>query len=420
MGEIQSIRGFKDILPDEAELRYELELRARKVFSTFGFREINPPIVERTELFSRSIGEGTDIVSKEMYSFNDLKGRNLTLRPEATASVIRAYIQNRLYNRGPIHKLFTIGPMFRYERPQKGRFRQFYQINAELIGDGGPISDAELIIMAMKIINGFGITEPALEINSLGCPECRGAFRDRLQEYLKKNTDGLCGNCVHRLEINPLRVFDCKVKGCKETLVDAPSILDFICNECKDHFDELREYLSISSIHFTINHRLVRGLDYYTRTTFEIISHTLGAQNAIAGGGRYDGLVRLLGGPDIPAMGFAIGMERIMEIIKDSGISAKKGHLIYFIPLGDKARKRLFLLLDEIRSEDLWAEISYEKKGLKGQMKRANKMGASHVIIAGDHELESGRVILKHMTTGTQKEIPFNGIINHLREELSN
>lgn len=418
MAEIQSIRGFKDILPEETELRHELELRAREVFRNFGFREINPPIVERTELFSKSIGEETDIVSKEMYSFRDLKGRSLSLRPEATASVIRAYVQNRLYDKAPIHKLFTIGPMFRYERPQKGRFRQFYQINAELIGDSGPLSDAELIILAMEIIKRFEIEDVELELNSLGCLECRRPFREELKDYLKQKINVLCGNCQRRLQINPLRVFDCKVKACKESLVDAPSILDFICDECKLHFDYVQEYLRISSIPFRINPKLVRGLDYYTKTTFEVISYSLGAQNAIAGGGRYDGLVKLLNGPDTPAMGFAIGVERVLEVLKAKGISPDEARFIYLIPLGEEARKRLFILLYSIRTLGIRTEISYEQKGLKSQLKRANRLGASHVLIVGDQELEKGKAILRDMETGTQKEMPLDDLTKALKKEV--
>jgi len=307
--EFTTLKGFKDILPAEVGTWQRLESETRKVFQCFGFREIKPPILERTELFSRSIGEDTDIVAKEMYSFKDVKGRDLSLRPEATASVVRAYIQHRLYEKNPVQKLFTIGPMFRHERPQKGRFRQFHQINAEILGDPGPGSDADIIVMAMVLFDAIGLPDLTLHLNSLGCPECRISFKEELQNYLFQRMDDLCRDCRRRVETNPLRVFDCKVETCSEVVSNAPSILDFICEDCQEHFRVLQDYLKSSDISFIINPRLMRGLDYYSRTTFELQTGRLGAQNAVLGGGRYDGLVKLLGGPDHPALGFAIGVE---------------------------------------------------------------------------------------------------------------
>jgi len=279
--EFSTIKGFKDILPAEIGTWRHVELETRRIFRAFGFQEIKPPLLEVTELFSRSIGEDTDIVSKEMYSFTDSKGKSFSLRPEATASVVRAYIQHRLYQKNPIQKLFIIGPMFRHERPQKGRFRQFYQIDAEIIGDPGPKSDADIIVLAIALVESLGLTDLSLEINSLGCPQCRGPFREELKNYLAEKKDALCKDCRRRAATNPLRVFDCKVQGCREVVSQAPSILQFICQECQHHFRVLQEYLGILETPFTVNHMLVRGLDYYTRTTFEIQTDRLGAQNAV-------------------------------------------------------------------------------------------------------------------------------------------
>jgi histidyl-tRNA synthetase len=317
--EFTTLKGFKDILPGEVENWQRLEEAARHLFASFGFKEIKTPLLERTELFSRGIGQETDIVSKEMYTFFDSKGRGMTLRPEATASVVRAYIQERLYQKNPIQKLFTIGPMFRRERPQQGRFRQFHQVNAELFGDPGPLSDAELIGMAVVLFESMGLGELTLNLNSLGCPRCRPRFREALRDYLVRVTDSLCSDCRRRAETNPLRVFDCKVETCNRAVKDAPSILQFLCQECQDHFQAVQGYLKRSHTPFVLNHQLVRGLDYYTRTTFEIQTDRLGAQNAVAGGGRYDGLIRLLGGPDHPGVGFAIGMERVVALLEERG-----------------------------------------------------------------------------------------------------
>ena len=268
--EFTTLKGFKDILPEEVGTWQRLESEARKVFLYFGFKEIKPPILERTELFSRSIGLDTDIVSKEMYSFKDVRGRGLSLRPEATASVARAYIQHRLYEKDPVQKLFTIGPMFRHERPQKGMFRQFHQINAEIFGDPGPRSDADIIVMATLLLGTVGLSGLTLHLNSLGCPQCRPSFTEELQNYLPRRTDDLCTDCQRRANTNPLRVFDCKVESCNRVVSGAPSILDFVCEDCQEHFKSLQEYLNGSDISFTLNPRLVRGLDYYTRTTFEL------------------------------------------------------------------------------------------------------------------------------------------------------
>ncbi|MDL1962906.1 MAG: histidine--tRNA ligase, partial [Deltaproteobacteria bacterium] len=308
---IQLIRGFKDILPGEVEIWQNIEKTARSLFEDFGFKEIRLPILERTELFARSIGEDTDIVEKEMYTFPDRKGDLITLRPEATASVVRSYIQHKMYAKDPVQKFYSIGPMFRRERPQKGRYRQFYQINAEVFGIDSPFIDAQLIFLAVKLFYMLEVTDAKPHINSLGCPQCRPNFKKSLSAFLSSATEKLCGDCLKRSKKNPLRALDCKNSSCREAMVDAPAIIDYLCPECSQHFETVKYALEKLKIPFVIDKHLVRGLDYYTRTTFEIQTGLLGAQNAVAGGGRYDGLVKTLGGDDQPATGFAIGLDRL-------------------------------------------------------------------------------------------------------------
>jgi histidyl-tRNA synthetase len=416
--EFASIKGFKDILPGETERWQRLEATARRVFRSYGFKEINPPLLERTELFSRSIGADTDIVAKEMYSFTDSKGNGMTLRPEATASVVRAYIQHRLYQKDPVQKLFTIGPMFRHERPQKGRFRQFHQINAEILGDPGPKSDADLIVMVMGLLKMMGLTELSLQLNSLGCPDCRAPFRQALKNYLAQKIDSLCADCRRRAETNPLRVFDCKVETCKEVVTEAPSMIGFLCDDCRDHFKSLQQFLGDYDIHFVLNHRLVRGLDYYNRTTFEIQTERLGAQNAVTGGGRYDGLVKILGGPDQSAIGFAMGIERLVELLQDVGQRETAKPDLFVAGLGETAEKKVFNWVNDLRRDGLWVEMAYASTGLKGQMKRADRLGAKKVLIIGDDELDAGMGILRDMATKEQTEVPLDNLIEVLKKEL--
>lgn len=416
--EFTTIKGFKDILPGEIESWQRLESNARQIFDSFGFFEIKTPLLERTELFSRSIGTDTDIVSKEMYTLKDSKGRGITLRPEATASVVRAYIQNRLYQKNPIQKLFSIGPMFRHERPQRGRFRQFHQINAELFGDSGPKSDADIIVLAMSLFESIGFSGFSLHINSLGCPVCRPRFKTELKAFLLDRLDSLCVDCRRRSETNPLRIFDCKVEDCHRVVSDAPSILEFLCDECKRHFESVKDYLSRSGVHFVLNHQLVRGLDYYNRTTFEIQTDKLGAQNAMAGGGRYDGLVKLLGGPDHPAIGFAVGMERVVSLMAKAFSPPIKCPDIFIAALGEKAGKESLQWAIDLRKVGLWAEMDYGSKGLKAQMKKAGRLGAKKVLIVGDDELSSGNGVLRDMVTKTQVEVGLKDLITNLRKHF--
>lgn len=408
---IKLVRGFKDILPTETALWQYVEAMVRELLEDYGFAELRIPILETTELFARSIGASTDIVEKEMYTFSDRKGGSLTLRPEATASVVRAYIEHKLYAKDPVWKLYTIGPMFRRERPQKGRYRQFYQINAEVFGLHDPRADAELILLLMKFISRLDLAGITLHINSLGCPECRPRFKDDLKSFLANRSEQLCSDCLRRRDENPLRIFDCKAPACKETMADAPSILGGLCDECRSHFLTVQDALKMSHIPYETNDRLVRGLDYYTRTTFEVLAGALGAQNAIAGGGRYDGLVKALGGPDQPGVGFAIGVDRLIHLLEGRVQSFQKRSHVFVAALGLRAQDRAFQWVQDFRMQEVRAEMDLENRSLKSQMRRADKLGVLYTLILGDRELDDGVAVLRNMTTKEQEKVPLQGLI---------
>ncbi len=408
MAKITSVRGFRDILPDETPKWQRVEEKIREIFFNFGIQEIRIPILEKTELFKRGIGETTDIVEKEMYTFLDRGNEYLTMRPEATASVIRAYIEHHIYEKDPVAKLFTIGPMFRRERPQKGRFRQFHQINVEFLGQEDPRIDAELMSMLMHLLSEVGLGNLKLEINSLGCDKCRPAFREKVTSFLKDKKENLCEDCRRRLVTNPLRIFDCKNESCQEIILGAPVILDFICAQCGRHFEEVKKYLGILHIPFIINSKMVRGLDYYTRTAFEITTQSLGAQNAVTGGGRYDGLVQMLGGPDISGIGFAIGFDRLISMIPDADGQDAGRPNIFIAALGDKAQGFSFSLCSELRLAGIRAEMDFSDRSLKSQMKRSNKLNCSHTLIIGEKEMEEGKAQLRNMGDGTQETVDIN------------
>ena len=416
---IKLIRGFRDILPEQTGLWHHVEKLARSSFEKFGFSELRIPILEKTELFARSIGANTDIVEKEMYTFSDRKGELLTLRPEATASVVRAYIEHKLYASDPVWKLFTIGPMFRRERPQQGRYRQFYQINAEVFGLHDPRADAELLLCLTGFLNRLELSDVALHINSLGCQACRPAFKDALTTFLAGRSKDLCSDCLRRRNQNPLRVFDCKVPTCKESMVDAPSILNFLCDACQDHFDTVRRALDTFSIKYKTDHRLVRGLDYYTRTTFEVLASTLGAQDAVAGGGRYDGLVKALGGPDQPGVGFGIGADRLVALLEDREKVFAKFPTLFVAALGQAAQEKAFYWVQEFRAKNVQTEMDFQDRSLKAQMRRANKLGAAFVLIVGDRELENKVVVLRNLETKEQEEIPLANLMTVVFDRIS-
>ncbi len=408
---IQLIRGFKDILPGEVELWQEIERIARRLLEDFGFKEIRIPIMEHTELFARSIGEDTDIVEKEMYTFPDRKGEMVTLRPEATASIVRAYIQHKLFAKDPVQKFYMIGPMFRRERPQKGRFRQFYQIDAEIIGVRSGLADAELIFLLATLCTRLNLKDVQAHINSLGCPKCRPQFKAGLMDFLSSIDAKLCSDCVRRRDRNPLRVLDCKVPACREALGDAPAILDFLCDECRADFDGVKTALSKLGVPYVVDKQLVRGLDYYTRTAFEIQTGSLGAQSAVAGGGRYDNLVRELGGPDIPATGFAVGFDRLAELVGLNAAEMVSKPDIFLAALGSASQSLAFEWMCKLGREGVRAEMDLGDNGLKSQMKRADRLGAAYVLIIGDQELKEGTAVLRNMATKAQLPVSLDNVV---------
>jgi histidyl-tRNA synthetase len=419
---ITSIKGFADILPGEVESWQLVEAKARQVFNAYNFAEIRIPILEKTELFSRSIGETTDIVEKEMYTFEDRDARGadnspgtkLTLRPEGTAGVVRAYVEAEMYKVEPVRKLFYLGPMFRRERPQKGRSRQFHQIGAEALGRGDPFIDAEILLLLDDFFSAVGVTEPSLQINSLGCSECRPQYRQKLLGFLKQHEQSLCGNCQRRIERNPLRALDCKESGCIRATKDAPSILDSLCDGCRDHFATVQRLLNETQVKFALNPRMVRGLDYYCRTTFEWTTALLGSQSAVAAGGRYDGLVEQLGGPALPGVGFAMGVERLTMLLRSQESVAAQGPGLYIVWIGDKARDWAFPVVHRLRRAGLNVEMEAEARSMKSQMRRADKLNAAAVLLVGDDELNSGTAALRDMATKQQRQIALNALESEL------
>lgn len=397
---IASVKGTQDLVFPDIKVWQEIEQMAREVFSLYGYNEIRTPILEHTELFVRGIGDETDIVSKEMYTFADKKGRSLTLRPENTAPVMRAVIEHRLYESARHSKLYYIGPQFRYERPQKGRFRQFHQIGVESLGDSSPGSDFECIYIAKEFLNRLRIAPIEVRLNSVGCPGCRKAYSSRLQEALGKQKDSLCEDCRKRLETNPLRVLDCKVPGCRPIIASAPQLPDYLCGSCKSHFEELQGLLREFEAPFTIYPRLVRGLDYYVKTVFEIVSPNLGAQDSILGGGRYDGLLSQLGGPPLAAFGWALGFERLVLVAPSE--KEKYSKEIYIAWMSKDFYKEALKAAMKLREENIPVIIEGEERSLKNSFKRADKMGIRYVLIVGEDEMRAGQFTVKNLESGEQ------------------
>jgi histidyl-tRNA synthetase len=426
MMKVTAIKGFSDILPGEVEIWQEVEVRSRQIFKVYNFSEIRIPILEKTELFSRSIGESTDIVEKEMYTFLDresmgamtppgprpevIRGSSLTLRPEGTAGVVRAYVESEMYKTEPVRKLYYMGPMFRRERPQKGRTRQFHQIGAEALGRGDPFIDAEILLLMSDFFNTVGLAEPSLQINSLGDSECRPKYRETLLAFLKGRQESLCDNCRRRIDRNPLRALDCKEPGCILIAKDAPSILDSLCANCQEHFQTVQRLLQETHVQFTLNPRMVRGLDYYCRTTFEWTTTQLGSQSAIAAGGRYDGLVQELGGPAIPGVGFAMGVERLTMLLRMRETAAANGPSCYIVWIGERARDWAFPLVHRLRQKGFSVEMEGESRSLKSQMRRADKFKSALVLIVGEDELKKGKAVLRDMASKQQEEISLDSI----------
>ncbi len=414
---IPAIRGTHDILPGEVERWQRVEAAARGIFERYGYAEVRTPVIEREELFAKGTGETTDIVQKEMYAFTDKGGERITLRPEATPSLVRAYVEHSLEQHMAVPKLYLLGPMFRYERPQKGRYRQFHQLDVEVFGVADPAVDAEVIDLAWTLISELGIRDVELVINSVGCPVCRPAFSEALVAALGQDVTRLCQDCQRRAGTNPLRIFDCKVPADQAVIDQLPHSVDYLCEGCRTHFAAVESYLALYGIPYRVSHRLVRGLDYYTRTTFEILAGNIGAQSAILGGGRYDGLVKQLGGPDRVGIGFAAGVERlVLAMPPDAGVARRAP--VFVAALGDAARLPALALLRELRQAGFEAHMEYEGRSIKSQMKRADRLEAALALILGDDELAAGQVAVKDMRTGEQTRVARNGIVGHVRTAL--
>ncbi len=412
---MQTIRGFRDILPEQISLWQKVEKEAILLFEAFGFKEIRIPILEKTQLFARSIGEVTDIVEKEMYTFEDRNGDKLTLRPEATASIVRSYIQHKMYASDPVRKFYMLGPMFRRERPQKGRYRQFYQIDAEIFGVESAYVDSQLIFLLNELFKRLGLTGLSAHINSLGCPECRPSFQKALLSFIESKKDGLCENCLRRMDTNPLRILDCKIADCRKELANAPATLDYLCNDCSDHFDIVKTTLEKQGLDFIVDKSLVRGLDYYTRTAWEIHTTALGAQSAVAGGGRYDGLVKELGGPQTPAIGFAIGFDRLVEVMEQIDKTPEDRPLdLFIVSLGDAAMEKGYHWSCELNQAGIRTDMDFRGKSMKSLMKRADKLSAQYVLIAGENELMENAIILRNMNTKEQVSLAIENLVPEL------
>lgn len=414
-------RGTTDILPSASLLWQHIEGQLAEIFRLFGYKEIRTPIFEETELFERGIGEATDIVEKEMYTFTDRAGRSLTLRPEGTAPVVRAYMQHKLYGEPQPIKVYYVGPMFRYERPQAGRSRQFHQYGAEALGTQDPATDAEMIAIPMELYRRLGLEELQVELNSIGCPLCRDEYRTYLINALGPNAHELCDDCQRRLSRNPLRVLDCKNESCNAVKVGLKSIHDFLCQECYDHFDEVKAYLELLRIPYHVNPKLVRGFDYYTKTVFEILYHDLGAQSAIAGGGRYDGLIEECGGPATPAVGFAAGMERLLITLEDRGWQPPIRDCIDVFVAGSKeARRAVVDTVFRLRARGWSTEMDYSDRSLRAQMKSANRLNATWAVIIGEEELANQKALVRHMADGEQEAVPLDAIHDWFLQQKDN
>lgn len=421
-----AIKGTLDLLPKESCKTQYIEAAVREIAENYGFLEMRTPVFEHTELFQRSVGETTDVVQKEMYTFEDKGGRSITLRPEGTAGAARAFLEHGLFNDALPQKIYYLTSCYRYEKPQAGRLREFHQFGVESFGAGTPAADAEIISLAHAVFRYLGVQNLTLEINSIGCPECRKKFQEALKAYFESYREQLCDTCKSRLERNPMRILDCKSPVCSEIAAGAPKILDYLCDDCRAHFDAVQKYLQAMDIAFTVNPAIVRGLDYYTRTVFEFVSSEIGAQGTVCGGGRYDGLLEELGGKPMPACGFGMGIERLLLLMEAQGVPfpEPKKCDIYLVSMGEEAGLKAAALAEQLREEGLSAQFDTVGRGLKAQMKYADKIGAAYTVVLGDAELESRRVNLKNMRDGTQTELDLDDFVGAfqsivLREALA-
>lgn len=416
VNQLQALRGTQDILPNDIYKWLYMENTIRDLCALYGYGEIRTPIFEETKLFLRGIGDTTDVVTKEMYTFEDRGGRSITLRPENTASAVRAFLEHKLYGDQGVHKLFYIGSMFRYDRPQAGRYREFHQFGVEILGASSPLADVEVIVLAYRLFQKLGLQNLELRINSIGDKNCRNAYKKELISYYESQKDMLCEDCKQRLYKNPLRLLDCKEDNCKLLAKNAPVITNYLCEECHNKFEKVKSGLTALHISYVIDPGLVRGLDYYTNTAFEIQYPPLGAQSAICGGGRYDKLVEEMGGPDVPGIGFAVGLERLLLALEGQNLipNCPQKSSVYIAALGEKAEIEGLKIQGELREKGVMTYMDLQEKNLKGQMKQAGKVQSIYAVIIGENEIEQGKATVKHMQTGEQSEISFSQVADYI------
>ena len=410
----KAIKGTKDVLPKDVHKNQYIEATALDIAEKFGYKEIRTPVFEHTELFQRGVVDTTDVVQKEMYTFDDKGGRSITLRPEGTAGAVRAYLENGLYNETLPQKVCYITSCYRYEKPQAGRLREFHQFGVECFGTQSPLADAEIIALAKSIFDTLEVKDLSLEINSIGCPTCRTEYHKALKEYFSSHKDELCPTCQDRLDRNPMRILDCKSPICSEIAKGAPVVLDYLCDECREHFEKVKKYLEVQNIEYTVNPKIVRGLDYYTKTVFEFVSNSIGAQGTVCGGGRYDGLVDSLGGPKTPSLGFGMGLERLMLLMETQNCNFPEAGKpdLFIVALGEKATLKAVELCKDMRDEGFTALMDLNQRSVRAQMKYADKLGARYNIVIGDNEVDQGTAKLKDMTTGEETEIALDTFVS--------
>ena len=409
----KAIKGTQDVLPAASHENQYVEQTMLRIADRYGFHEIRTPVFEHTELFQRGVGDTTDVVQKEMYTFEDKGGRSITLRPEGTAGAVRSFLEHGLFNEALPQKVSYLTSCYRYEKPQAGRLREFHQFGVECLGASEPSADAELIGLAQTIFETLGVEGLSLEINSIGCPACRKEYHAALKAYFESRREELCPTCLDRLDKNPMRILDCKSPVCSRIAADAPVVLDYLCDDCRRHFDAVQKHLDAMCIAYTVNPRIVRGLDYYTRTVFEFVSTDIGAQGTVCGGGRYDGLVEELGGTHVPSLGFALGIERLLLVMRGQGIEFPKPDpcMLYIATMGERAALEASSIAQSLRASDFPVEIDTCGRSLKAQMKYAGKLGAQYTVVLGDNEIDAGVYTLKNMQTGEEKQIAADDFI---------
>lgn len=410
----KAIKGTKDVLPKDVHKNQYIEATALDIASKFGYKEIRTPVFEHTELFQRGVGDTTDVVQKEMYTFDDKGGRSITLRPEGTAGAVRSYLENGLCNEALPQKVCYLISCYRYEKPQAGRLREFHQFGVECFGSASPLADAEIIALAKSLFDTLGVKDLSLEINSIGCPTCRAEYHKALKKYFSSRKDELCDTCKSRLDRNPMRILDCKSPICHEIAEGAPVVIDYLCDECKEHFENVQKYLKAQNIEYTINPQIVRGLDYYTKTVFEFVSNSIGAQGTVCGGGRYDGLVEELGGQHTPSLGFAMGIERLMLLMEAQGCELPEAEKpdLFIVALGEKATLKAVEIAKDMREEGFSALLDLNQRSVRAQMKYADKLGAKFNVVIGDNEVEAKTAKLKNMQTGEETEINLDTFVS--------